>query len=193
MERIILASASPRRKALLEQVGISFQVIESDEEEVMLPDHPSKVVEGLAEQKADNVLKKVSGDCIIIGADTVVALKENIMGKPQNANAAKEMLQQLQGRKHQVYTGVAIIHRVEDKVEKSVFFECTEVTFYPMSEEEIEFYAASGEPEDKAGAYAIQGLGAAYVKEIKGDFHTVVGLPISRIYQELHRRGIKLN
>lgn len=192
--KIILASASPRRKELLEQIGLTFQVIVSQVEEKVTTDIPCQVVEQLSEQKAEAVLlqlQKVEAESLkqeevlVIGADTIVAAEKEILGKPRDETEAVKMLQQLQGKTHQVYTGVTLLHRDRTgKLEKKVFSEATRVTFYPMSQEEILTYTATGDPLDKAGAYGIQGFCARYIQGIAGDYNNVVGLPVGRLYQE---------
>ena len=121
----------------------------------------------------------------MIGSDTVVSLNGEILGKPSDEEAAFAMLSRLSGQTHQVYTGVAVLAGKKQEEERLIFFEKTDVEFYPVSEEEIRSYIASGEPMDKAGAYGIQGRGGRFVKRICGDYNTVVGLPVSRLYQEL--------
>ncbi|WP_110111491.1 Maf family protein [Bacillus sp. CGMCC 1.16541] len=182
---LILASSSPRRKELLEQANVSFTVQVSAVEEIINPAHtPSEVVMSLALQKAQDVAKS-HPDAIILGADTVVVQNHQILGKPEDEQQAKEMLRLLSGQAHQVLTGVALV-----KNEQVVtFYEQTDVTFYPLKEEEIARYVQSGEPMDKAGSYGIQGLGAIFVKEIKGDYFSVVGLPLSRTVRELEKIG----
>lgn len=181
MKKIILASASPRRKELLTLAGIDFTVQQADIEEKIAPDlKPFEVVKQLAFQKASAVAEK-SKDCIVIGSDTVVSLDNKILGKPKSENEAKEMLKLLSGKTHKVYTGVAIISD-----EKNVsFYEETEVEFYELTDREIADYVATGEPMDKAGAYGIQGKGCVLIKRINGDYFNVVGLPVARLYREL--------
>lgn len=188
MKSIILASASPRRKELLAQIGLSFRICPSRKEEIMPPGPPAAVVEELSRQKAKDVASFMEPGTIVIGADTVVAADGEILGKPGTMERAVRMLQKLQGRSHQVYTGVTIVERKKDGDECVTFSEATTVTFYPMSEEEIRRYAETKEPLDKAGAYGIQGIFAAYVESICGSYHNVVGLPVGRLYQELKGR-----
>ena len=215
--KIILASASPRRKELLKQIGLEYEVLVSDAEEKVTSRSPGKVVEELAGQKAacvyikyflqteENVpvvvqehcpinqnierqaVESVSDDLLIISADTVVACDGQILGKPKDAEDAKVMLRSLQGRAHEVYTGVTFLYRREKDadVKMHTFHEATKVHFYPMTEEEIAAYVATGDPLDKAGAYGIQGLCARYISGIEGDYNNVVGLPVGRLYQEL--------
>lgn len=187
MKQLILASASPRRKELLEQVFISFNVVTSDIDEQFNPTHsPGQIVESLALQKATAVAKNHFND-IVLGADTIVTFDEQILGKPSNAIEAKEMLTLLSGKSHEVYTGVAIV----TSEETLTFYEKTKVAFWHLSDQEIQQYISSGEPFDKAGAYGIQGFGAMFVKEIKGDYFSVVGLPIARTVRELQKFGIR--
>lgn len=183
--RIVLASASPRRKELLAQLGLDFEVLVSDVEEVITEIAPNRVVEELSMQKAEAVFQRTEGDVMVIGADTVVALEGTILGKPGSAEHAIEMLRQLQAKEHCVYTGVSLYMRKGENEFRNTFSECTVVKFYPMTDEEIKWYVETGEPMDKAGAYGIQGLGARFVERISGDYNNVVGLPIARLYQEI--------
>lgn len=188
--KIILASESPRRKDLLKQIGMEFSVLSCGGEAPVETKVPKEVVEAHALQKAEAVAATLTEEAVIIGADTVVALEEEILEKPKNEQEAKEMLTKLQNNTHQVYTGVVLLQKRADGAwEKNVFSECTKVVFYPMTEAEIQEYVASGEPMDKAGSYGIQGLEAKYVKEILGDYNNVVGLPVARVYQELKKFG----
>lgn len=193
MNKIILASASPRRRELLEQIGMTFEVIPSDIEEKTKSQIPSEMVMELSGMKAMDIFEKLPLEkrvsVIVAGADTVVAFGDRIMGKPADEEKAKEMLSLLQGETHQVYTGVTLIWQ-EDKdcpPVKISFYEKTDVSMYPMSEQEICSYVETGEPMDKAGAYGIQGKCAAFIREIRGDYYNVVGLPIGRLYQELKK------
>lgn len=193
--KIYLASASPRRKELLRQVGISFKVVPSDVEEKITKEQPNEVVEELSYQKAVDVCGKLAAegkaDFVVIGADTVVSAWGKILGKPADKADAARMLKELQGGSHQVYTGVTIAWNYRDMPPMyATFSECTDVTMYSMTDEEIRAYVDSGEPMDKAGAYAIQGLCAAYIQGICGDYNNVVGLPVGRLCQELKKRGL---
>ncbi len=188
MKTIVLASASPRRKELLAQIGLAFRICPSLKEEKMIPGPPDAVVQELSRQKAMDVASYMEIGTIVIGADTVVAIDGEILGKPGTTERAVQMLWKLQGRSHQVYTGVTIVDKGKDGDECITFYEATTVTFYPMSQEEIRRYAATGEPLDKAGAYGIQGCFAAYVESIRGSYHNIVGLPVGRLYQELKAR-----
>ena len=183
--RIILASASPRRKELLTQIVDGYEICVSDVEEIITESEPSKVVEELSAQKAFAVYSKTEGDVLVIGADTVVAMEGRILGKPEDEAAAFSMLQMLQAKEHCVYTGVTVYMRKGNKEHKITFSECTGVQFYPMTEAEIHGYIATGEPMDKAGAYGIQGIGGRFVERISGDYNNVVGLPIASLYQKL--------
>ena len=205
MDSIILASASPRRRELLSQVGIQYEVMPSKKEEVVTSTVPSEIVMELAKQKAEDIAMQMGQPGkIVLGADTIVAQDGEVMGKPVNEEDAFAMISRLQNSTHQVYTGVSISTIKEDgTVSSHVFYEETLVYVYPMTEEEIWDYVrskastssskvskwdAGREPfecEDKAGAYGIQGSFAAYIQGIKGDYNNVVGLPVGRVYQEL--------
>lgn len=186
--RIILASASPRRRELLSQLGVEFEVCPSQGEEKITEVLPERAVMELAQQKAAEIAAKTEGDAWILGADTVVVYDQKILGKPKDAEDAKWMLRMLQDNKHHVYTGVCIWKKENGTEDVRCFFEKTDVVFYPMTEEEIDQYVATGEPMDKAGSYGIQGVGGLYVREIHGDYNNVVGLPIARLYHELKNR-----
>lgn len=205
MDSIILASASPRRRELLSQIGIEFEVIPSKKEEVVTSTIPSEIVMELAKQKAEDIAMQVKQPGrLILGADTIVALDGEIMGKPADEADAYSMISKLQNHTHQVYTGISISYMKEDgTVSSHVFYEETQVCVYPMTEEEIMGYIRreasssstkiskwneNGTPlecEDKAGGYGIQGPFAAYIQGIQGDYNNVVGLPVGRVYQEL--------
>ncbi len=182
--KIILASGSPRRRELLTQAGIEFEVDPADIEEITGETLPSKVVEDLSRQKALSVSEHHKGQ-MVLAADTVVAFDDEILGKPKDEDDAFRMLTELSGRTHQVYTGVTI---VDANGLAKTFSECTMVSMYENSAEQIKKYISSGEPMDKAGAYGIQGLGAVLVKEIQGDYNNVVGLPLARVYRELYNK-----
>lgn len=188
-QRLILASASPRRSQLMRQIGLKPEIMPSMAEEVIDGLDPKALVMELSRQKAEDVAGKYQGGTVVIGADTVVSVDGRILGKPANHREAAEMICLLQGRVHQVYTGVTIVWNGSCK-KKVTFAEQTDVSVYPMSEEEIYRYVESGEPMDKAGAYGIQGKFAAYIQEIHGDYNNVVGLPAGRLYQELKALGV---
>ncbi len=222
--KIILASGSPRRKELLEQIGLKFEVIPARGEEIITKTIPSEIVCELSRQKAEEVAARVmpapgasaaresseeeSGNRkavsepgasardaakdagheaqVIIGADTVVCLDGRVMGKPADRESAIRMLEELQGRKHSVYTGVTVLVRKPgQEMIRHTFFCETKVEIYPMEQCDIEEYTDTGDPMDKAGAYGIQGCFAAWVKAIEGDYNNVVGLPVSALWQVL--------
>ena len=193
MSRLILASSSPRRRELLAQIGLSFEVIASHTEEKTKSTEPGEMVQELSALKATDVFDQIPPEeragIIVIGADTLVSIEGKVMGKPADEIKAQEMLSRLQGNTHQVYTGVTLIWQAEGEKEprKKTFFEKTDVSMFPMSTEEIRSYIATGEPMDKAGAYGIQGKCAAYIRGLSGDYYNVVGLPVGRLYQELKR------
>lgn len=183
--RIVLASGSPRRRELLTQIGLEYEVIVSNAEENAACTEPAKLVEELSYIKAKAVADEHNlKDVIIIGADTVVASGDKILGKPDGEEGAFAMLKALSGKVHEVYTGVTLL-KITDKVERITFNECTKVKFYEMSDDEIRGYIATKDPLDKAGAYGIQGFCARYISGIEGDYNNVVGLPIGRLYQEI--------
>lgn len=198
-KKIILASGSPRRKELLAQIGLSFTVRVSEADEHTEETKPEKLVCILSERKAlavwDELTEEEKKESILIGADTVVAVDDRILGKPADETEAFQMIKLLQGRSHQVYTGVTILGQgglqplwegtSTCSIQKKQFFEKTDVLVYPMSEDEITAYVKTGEPLDKAGAYGIQGSFAAYIQGINGDYSNVVGLPVGRLYHEL--------
>ncbi len=203
--RYILASASPRRKELLKKTGISFEIIPSSIEEIITKTVPEDIVMELAEQKARAVYTTLlakhtpgsspsgtgfsSGarDITVIGADTIVVYRGEILGKPSDESEAYDMLSMLADRTHQVYTGVSLIVQKNGASAVNTFCEKTDVTFYPIHRDDLRLYVQSGDPLDKAGAYGIQGDFAIHVKEIKGDYNNVVGLPVGRVYQELQK------
>ena len=195
MGKIILASASPRRKELLAKAGISFTVIPAAGEEKRTSEDPGEAVQQLARDKAEWVARSLA-ECeegtLVIGSDTIVVFENRILGKPKDCRDAAETLEKLQGNTHQVYTGVTVLERKAGKWMEHTFFESTDVTFYPVSREEIQDYIATGEPMDKAGSYGIQGLFGIYVKGICGDYNNVVGLPVARLFHEMKKSGINL-
>lgn len=192
MRKLILASASPRRREILNNMGLEFTVMPAADEEKTEKVQPPEVVEELSLSKAMCISKHVEKDTLIIGADTVVAFEGRILGKPKNQKDAFETLKLLQGTTHQVYTGVTILCGDSGEWIPVTFSECTQVTFYPVSEEEILRYVESGEGMDKAGSYGIQGYFGGYVKKIDGDYLNVVGFPAARMFYELKKRGIDL-
>jgi septum formation protein len=186
--KLILASASPRRAELLRSAGIPFTVMSSAVDETPLPGElPHDLVRRLAAAKADLVAARAVGPAIVLAADTVVALESAVFGKPRTSEDARQMLEKLSGRTHSVITGVAMI-RLPD-IEKREFTEATQVHFAQISKDEIVKYLSSGEPFDKAGSYAIQGLGGRFIPRIDGCYFNVVGLPLSRVCKELALLG----
>lgn len=179
----ILASASPRRKELLEKLGVEFEVRPARGEEKITKDLPWEIVMELSRQKAQEIAEDAGADTVIIGADTIVSYEGEVLGKPADEQEAFRMLRLLSGKEHEVYTGVTIIDNRTG--ERNTFFEKTKVFMYPLQESEIADYIASGEPMDKAGAYGIQGSGAKFIQKIDGDYYNVMGLPIGRVYQEI--------
>ncbi|GEN51922.1 Maf family protein [Halobacillus faecis] len=185
MKRLVLGSQSPRRKELLELAGFEFDIRPSNAEEVIEEGmSPEEAVLHLARVKAENV--KVDESEVLLTSDTVVALNGEILGKPKDDQEARLYLRTLSGTTHKVYTGVCL------KTNQSVdlFYVQTEVTFYALSEEEVDAYIRTGEVWDKAGGYGIQGKGSLFVEKINGDYYSVVGLPLSRVARELKRLGI---
>ena len=194
MSRIVLASASPRRKELLEQIGLEFEICPAKGEEVITAGSVDGAVLELSRQKAEEVAAGILSyneihpelvtpqDILVIGADTVVACDGNILGN---------MLSMLSGHTHSVYTGVTLVFIDKNgRTGETSFYEKTDVRMYPLDDAEIRRYIAGGEPMDKAGSYGIQGQAAAFVKEIHGDYNNVVGLPVGRLYQELKKLGV---
>lgn len=186
MKRFIVASASPRRKELLENMGFSFEIIPSDADESCNEGlSPDELVKELAKRKAESVFSE-NTDAAVLGCDTIVEYNGTVLGKPADRNQAKEMLSLLSGKTHNVHTGVCIITK-----EKTVSFVNTvKVEFYGLSDELIENYVATGESDDKAGSYGIQGLGCVLVKGIRGDYFSVVGLPVAQTVRALEEVGI---
>lgn len=205
--RIILASASPRRKEILEKLNINFEVLPSGCEEKTTETEPGEIVRELAAIKAEDVFLKVSAETarsdewdsgadsrqrlVVIGADTIVDHRGIIMGKPHSPEEAKAMIRSYAGDTHLVHTGVCILVANDDgNVNKYNFTVTSSVNVVEMSEEEIEAYVMTGEPMDKAGAYALQGLFAPYISGIRGDYYNIVGLPICEVYHILKKECI---
>ncbi len=188
--KLILASSSPRRAEVLRDAGIAFDLRPSDVDETRRPGEPAqKLVARLAEAKARaaSLAVRGEGDFIVIGADTVVELDGEIFGKPRDAAHAAEMLGMLSGRTHHVLSGVFLL-RIPDGATRSAV-ESTSVTFAPLDRAEIESYVATGEPLDKAGAYAIQGHAGRHIARIEGCYFNVVGLPLARLHLMLGELG----
>jgi len=190
MKKIILASASPRRKELLELIGIPFSVVPSTAEEVIKEGlTPAEIVESLSLMKAQSVSDNLQ-DALVIGSDTIVVLDGEILGKPLNEDDAFKTLQKLQGRAHYVFSGVAVIEAETGR--KKVSHQVTKVYMCELTDEEIADYIATKEPMDKAGSYGIQGLGAINIEKIEGDFFNVVGLPLALLKTLLNYFDIKI-
>jgi len=188
MPNIILASQSPRRKFLLEQAGLPFVVIPGNFDEESIPlSKPVTYVKILAREKA-GLIAETYPDSWVIGADTVVCIDGTVLGKPRSKKEARRMLNRLGGQTHQVLTGYALIRKTDGKCFTDVVK--TDVRFKNLSDEEIEWYLRTREPFDKAGAYAIQGLGTFLVRDIKGSYTNVVGLPVCEIIELLQREGV---
>lgn len=184
MKNVILASASPRRQELMEKVGVPFTCIPADiDESIQEECSIAENVQNIAFRKAMEILMRYP-DSIVIGSDTMVVVDQTaVLGKPENREDAKRMLRMIEGRTHEVMTGLVIVSRNRTSFHVSV----SDVTFAHMSEEEIEEYVNSGECDDKAGAYGIQGLGARYIESIEGDYYSIMGLPVHMVYEELKK------
>ncbi len=190
MKKIILASASLRRKELLQQIGLEFEVDPSNCEEVMHNDiEPHELAKSLSLQKAEEVARRHS-DAIIIAADTFIVFGNMLLGKARTNTEAKGMLKELNGKLHSVITGFTVIDASDNRVSSQAVE--TKVWFRKLSEKEIESYVKSGEPIGKAGAYAIQGMGSVIVKGIEGDYSNVVGLPLTSLTKVLRGFGVSV-
>ena len=189
LPKIILASASPRRAEILRTVNWPFETLPADIDETReAGEDAAAYVQRLARAKAEAAARRSPG-ATIVAADTVVVINEQILGKPNDQDDARRMLRQLSGQWHQVLTGVALIDNATS--ESKVACETTEVKFAVMSRDEIDWYVASGEPMDKAGAYAIQGLGARFIEGIRGDYFNIVGLPVRLLYEMIRESSGK--
>ncbi|GAB6138389.1 Maf family protein [Halanaerobaculum tunisiense] len=187
MEKIILASSSPRRRSLLEQLDFDFVVYPSGIDESQVQErNPHCLVQKLSRLKATKVAREREG--IVIGADTVVELEDELLEKPVNRDDAYKMLTQLSGRSHQVVTGITVVWGEQSLTD----YQKTEVFFRELSASEIEDYISTGEPLDKAGSYGLQGKGAILVKKINGSFYNVVGLPVTKLVQMLKQIGVEV-
>ena len=181
--KLILASASPSRKMLLEQAGLDFEVVVSGVDETVPPDYtPAQTVEALAQRKGQAV-QALRPEAPIIAADSVVSIDGLILGKPKDDEAAKATLRRLSGRTHQLITGVCLL--INGRMD--LFHQVTQVTFYPLTEEEIAEYVALGESRGRAGAYGIEGIGVVLVQSIQGDYPNIVGLPVAETIRRLHK------
>ena len=190
MKRIILASASPRRKELLEKLGLKFEVDASNcEEEIDLVLGPDELVRRISITKAKAVAQRHQ-DAVIIAADTIGVIGKKLLGKPHTADEAGKMLAQISGKSHEVITGFTILDTVTNKIMTGTV--STKVYIKKLTQQEIAAYVQTGEPLDKAGAYGIQGLGAVIVKKIEGDYYNVMGLPLSALTEALKEFGISV-
>ncbi|HKL99187.1 MAG TPA: Maf family protein [Mobilitalea sp.] len=196
MYRVILASESPRRKEIMDIMGIPYETMPANVLEVVAETDPADMVQALAAKKAKHIAAKMdrpAGEYIIIGADTMVFYQGNALGKPKDSEDAVQMLSMLSGHIHEVITGVYIIIRSKYGNDKDISFAVsTKVTVQPLTMEQIEAYVATGEPFDKAGSYAIQGKFGIFIKEITGDYYNIVGFPIAKIYEKLLEEGINI-
>ncbi len=191
--RFILASASPRRRELLKQIGVTFEVMPAKGEEVITKEQPEQAVMELSRQKAEEIAAGIQDEqVLVLGADTVVVYDGKILGKPKDEADARAMLSMLNGRTHSVFTGVTVIVMRNGKSEIHSFYEETKVTMYPMTDAQISYYIQTGEPMDKAGAYGIQGKGAVFIEKINGDYNNVVGLPVAKIFYKMLESGIEI-
>ena len=185
--RVILASQSPRRRELLNLIGITHEVRPADIDESAFPDEaPAAHAERLARSKADTLARELT-DAVVVAADTIVVIDDLILGKPADADDARHTLRRLSGRTHTVFTAVAVAR--DGELVSAV--ETVAVTVRPLDDAEIDAYVATGEPMDKAGSYGIQGFGAAIVERIDGDFFAVMGLPLVRLVRLLERVGVR--
>ena len=193
--RYVLASNSPRRRELLSKVVKEYEVIPAVGEEITRSTDPAEVVEELSFQKASEIFNKIFTNdkdrCVVIGADTVVSYKGKVLGKPKDRDDAANMIKEFAGDTHAVYTGITCFYVDENGNAAHVtFHEETLVDVAPMTDAEIADYVATGEPDDKAGVYGIQGLFAIFISGIRGDYYNVMGLPIARLYKEMNKLGL---
>ena len=189
--KVILASKSPRRKELLASMGVNFDIMVCDKDEIVPEGTPiSDVSRVLAIQKAQNVFEETSGNRAVIGSDTIVVLDDVIYGKPNKNKTAFDMLRDLSGRTHEVITGLCVIVEKDGQIRQYSEKNITKVKFKELSDAEIQFYVDTHEPDDKAGAYGIQGLAGMFVERIEGSFSSVVGLPIYELYLILKQEHI---
>ncbi len=192
--RYVLASGSPRRRELLKNIITDFEIIPAVSEENSGKDDPGEMVEELSFHKASEIFHKILTDSndrlVVIGADTVVSYNHRVLGKPSDRQNAAEMLHMLSKSTHKVYTGVTLFYMENGEEKYHTFSECTKVSFADISDDEINEYVASGECDDKAGAYGIQGIFCKFIEGIEGDYYNVVGLPVARLYKELKSHNL---
>lgn len=182
--KVVLASQSPRRKELLGRLIPEFDIHPADIDETPLAaEDPKTYVQRMAAEKAAAVKKHYEADVLVVASDTTVVFGQEILGKPENKKEAKDMLQKLSGTTHEVYTAVVLM---KDSYEEALLTQAF-VTFYPLTDADIENYLATGDYADKAGAYGIQSFAGAFVKEIKGDYYSIVGFPMGAVYQALKK------
>lgn len=188
--KLVLASQSPRRCEILKNAGYDFDIKPANLDEIVDESLTcSQLVCSLASQKAKAVFNEVyEKDAVVIGSDTIVSFRDRVLGKPKDKREAFEMLKMLSGNKHEVYTGVCL----KSENTETTFYDCTQVEFLKLTDEQIELYIQTGEPMDKAGSYGIQGKGCTLVKGIVGDYYNVMGLPISKVAKELKRFCINI-
>jgi septum formation protein len=188
-EKLVLASQSPRRAEILTTVGWQFEAIAANIDEIRFPSEDALTyVTRLAQTKAETVAKQTKSSSLVLGADTVVVIDEEILGQPRDDDDARRMLSLLSGKWHRVVTGVALVRRI-DLSQIIIDQQTTRVLFAELSRQQIDWYISTGEPQGKAGAYAIQGKGALLIKEIQGDYFNVVGLPIRLVFDLIGRMG----
>ena len=189
--QVILASGSPRRKEFLELMGVDYIAIPSKKEEnINEKIKLTKLSEGLAEQKASDIFEQTSGDRLVIGSDTLVCLKNERFGKPKSKEDAKLMLSDLSGKWHKVISSLCVLVSRNDSVKKYICHSITKVKFIDLSEKMIDDYISSGEPMDKAGAYAIQGRASVFIEKIVGSYTSVIGLPTHELFDILKKENI---
>ena len=189
--RVILASKSPRRKELLSMMNIKFDIMVSEKSEIV-PDGTKlyDVPKILAEQKAENIFEQTHGDRTVIGSDTIVALDGVIYGKPNAEKNAYQMLKELSGRTHEVITGLCVMIQRGEEIKKYSEYVVTKVKFKKLSDREINFYVNTHEPDDKAGAYGLQGIAGMFIEKINGNMASVIGLPTCNLYKILKKENI---
>jgi len=194
MMKLYLASGSPRRRELLTTAGVAFEIRPCNDPEETAAAAPVQTVLDLSSHKAQAVFEEIAdtatADFAVLGADTIVVIDNEIIGKPKDDADARQILKRLSGRTHQVFTGVCILVQKDGKTRKKSFYERTSVTMYPITDAELDDYLASGEHLDKAGAYAIQGLAVKFVRKVTGDYSNIVGLPVARVYHQLVKLGV---
>ena len=190
-KKIILASQSPRRKWLLEQIGLEFDIIPSNfDEDIENKKFSKKLIESLAYEKAKEVSERIGNEVLIIAADTVVILGNQILGKPTDEEDARQMLQKLSNKTHKVITAIAIIDKYEDKT--LINSKISKVKFKKLTDREINDYIKTGEPLDKAGSYGIQAYGSLFVEKVEGCYNNIVGLPLNLLAEMLKSFGVYL-